>query len=67
MNFNGKVTIQTKEKYVLSKDDTRVQSPKAVRSSLEITWRRCFKERIVQVCYRGLNLQMHTLFAVGPH
>ena len=22
---------------------------------------------IVQVCYRGLNLQMHTLFAVGPH
>ena len=30
-------------------------------------WRRCFEERIVEVCYRGLNLQMHTLFAVGPH
>ena len=30
-------------------------------------WRRCLEERIVEVCYRGLNLQMHTLFAVGPH
>ena len=39
----------------------------AVRSSLDKIWRRCFEERIVEVCYRGLNLQMHTLFAVGPH
>ena len=40
---------------------------KAVRSSLEKIWRRCFEERIVEVSYRGLNLQMHKLFAVGPH
>ena len=39
----------------------------AVRSSLHKIWRRCFEERIVEVCYRGLNLQMHRLFAVGPH
>ena len=39
----------------------------AGRSSLDKIWRRCFEERIVEVCYRGLNLQMHTLFAVGPH
>ena len=39
----------------------------AVRNSLKKIWRRCFEERIVEVCYRGLNLQMHTLFAVGPH
>ena len=32
----------------------------AVRSSLDKIWRRCFEERIVEVCYRGLNLQMHT-------
>ena len=30
----------------------------AVRSSLNKIWRRCFGERIVEVCYRGLNLQM---------
>ena len=40
---------------------------KAVRSSLEKIWQRCFEERIVEVSYRGLNLQMHKLFAVGPH
>ena len=39
----------------------------ALRSTLDKIWRRCFEERIVEVCYRGLNLQMHTLFAVGPH
>ena len=39
----------------------------AVRNSLEKIWRRCFEERIVEVCYRGLNLQMYTLFSVGPH
>ena len=39
----------------------------AVRSSLDEIWRRCFEERIVEVCYRGLNLQMYTLFSVGPH
>ena len=39
----------------------------AVRSSLDKIWQRCFEERIVQVCYRGLILQMHTLFVVGPH
>ena len=39
----------------------------AVRSSLEKIWRRCFEEHIVEVCYRGLKLQMYTLFAVGPH
>ena len=39
----------------------------AVRSCMDKIWRRCFEERIVEVCYRGLNLQMHTLFAVGPH
>ena len=33
MNFNDKVTIQKKEKYILSKDDTRVQSPKAEPTS----------------------------------
>ena len=38
----------------------------AVRSSLDKIWRHCFEERIVEVCYRGLNLQMHTPFAVGP-
>ena len=32
----------------------------AVRSTLDKIWRRCFEERIVEVCYRGLNLQMHT-------
>ena len=39
----------------------------AERSSLDKIWRRRFEERIVEVCYRGLNLQMHRLFAVGPH
>ena len=38
----------------------------AARSGLDKIWRRCFEERIVEVCYRGLNLQIHTLFAVGP-
>ena len=34
MKLNGKVTIQKKkEKYVLSTDDTRVQSPKAEPTS----------------------------------
>ena len=34
MNFNGKVTIQKKkEKYALSTDDTKVQSPKAEPTS----------------------------------
>ena len=28
---------------------------------------RSFEEGIVEVCYRWLNLQMPTLFAVGPH
>ena len=37
------------------------------RSSLDKIWRGCFEERIGDVCYRGLNLQMHKLFAVGPH
>ena len=37
----------------------------AVRSSLDKIWRRCFEEPIVEVCYRGLNLQMHTWFAVA--
>ena len=39
----------------------------AVRNSSDKIWRRCFEERIVEVCYQWLNLQMHTLFAVGPH
>ena len=39
----------------------------AVRSSSDKIWRRCFEERIAEVCYRWLNLQIHTLFAVGPH
>ena len=39
----------------------------AERSRLGKIWWRCFEERIVEVCYQGLNLQMHTLFAVGPH
>ena len=34
MNFNGKVTIQKKrKKYVLSTDNTMVQSPKAEHTS----------------------------------
>ena len=33
MNFNGKVTIQKKKKYVLSTDNTMVQSPKAEPTS----------------------------------
>ena len=33
MNFNGKVTIQKKEKNALSTDDTRVQSPNAEPTS----------------------------------
>ena len=39
----------------------------AVRNILDKIWRRCFEERIVELCYRGLSLQMHTLFALGPH
>ena len=31
----------------------------AVRSRLDKIWRRCFEERIVEVCYRGLNV--HTV------
>ena len=33
MNFSGKVTIQKQEKYVVSTDDTRVQSPKVEPTS----------------------------------
>ena len=36
MNFNGKVTIQEKEKYILSTDDTRVQRPESI--SLSTPW-----------------------------
>ena len=42
----------------------------AGRSSLEEIWRPCYEERCqynVEVCFRALNLQMHTLFAVGSH
>ena len=42
----------------------------AVRSIFDQIWRRCFEERvnlIVEVCYCALNVQMHTMFAVGPH
>ena len=36
MNFNGKVIIQKKKKYVLSTNDTRAQSPKVEPTSYEI-------------------------------
>ena len=39
----------------------------AVRGSLDKIWRRCFELCIIEVSYRELNLQMHTLFEVGPH
>ena len=51
---------------IVSSEIFRSSSKKQFGEKLDTLFRgTCYY--IVHVCYRGLNLQMHTLFAVGPH